>query len=67
MFISGDMCMDIKCFVRLWSSVKLPKVRPAGLCCLFLICAKAACMWPVKPRNETRFADWPAEEKFDSF
>lgn len=65
MFITGDMCMDIKCFVWLSSASTLSKVRPAGP--LFPIHTNAVCMCPVEPGNETGFADWPEEDKLDSF
>lgn len=35
MFISVDMCMDVKCFIWSKSSFKLPKVRTTGPGCLF--------------------------------
>lgn len=66
MFVSGDMCMDIKGFVWLWSAFTPPKVRAAGLGRFFPIHTNAVCMWPVKPGNETGFADWQEEEKLDS-
>ena len=38
----------------------------SGVEVVFSIHTNAVCMWPVKPGNETGFADWPEEEKLDS-
>lgn len=67
MFISGDMCMDIKCFVWLWSALTSPKVRPAGQGRFFPrpTQTRSVCV-PFEPGNETGFADWPVEAKLDS-
>lgn len=63
MFISADMCVDVKCFVWFKSSFKLPKVRTTRPSRLFSSRQMCFVFGPSEPGNETRFADWPVRKR----